>query len=82
MAKRWWEVPAVILLMLGLAMVSTYPLLQYFDTGIPFAPFSDGKVWNRSGDQVQLLYWFWLVKQNFIGAVPFDTNPYEFNYWF
>lgn len=65
--------------MLALAVISTYPLIHYFDTGIPYAPFGGVEVWNRSGDQIQLLYWFWLVKENFIGAVPFDTNPYEFN---
>ncbi len=79
MARRWWEISAVSLLMLALAVVSTYPLVSYFDTGIPYAPYGGAKVWNRSGDQVQLLYWFWLVKENFIGMVPFDTNPYEFN---
>lgn len=79
MARKWWEIPAVLLLMLALAVISTYPLIRYFDTGIPYAPFWGATVWNRSGDQIQLLYWFWLVKENFIGAVPFDTNPYEFN---
>ena len=35
MVKRWWEIPAVIMLMFALAVTSTYPLIQYFDTGIP-----------------------------------------------
>jgi hypothetical protein len=76
---KWWEVPVVCLLMLALAVCSTFPLIQYFDTGIPYAPFGGGKAWNRSGDQVQLMYWFWLVKENFMGAVPFNSNPFEFN---
>ncbi|MBN4065392.1 hypothetical protein JYT85_01950 [Desulfocapsa sp. AH-315-G09] len=79
MVKKWWEILAVFLLMLALAIISTYPLVLYFDTGIPYSPFGGAKVWNRSGDQMQLLYWFWLVKENFTGAIPFNTNPYEFN---
>ncbi len=76
---KWWEVPAVCLLMLVLAIISTYPLILHFDTAIPYAPFGGARAWNRSGDQVQLMYWFWLVKENFLGAIPFDSNPFEFN---
>jgi hypothetical protein len=79
MAKKWWEILAVFLLLLLLAIVSTYPLIRYFDTGIPYSPFGGATVWNRSGDQIQLMYWFWLVKENFLGNVPFDSNPFEFN---
>ena len=79
MAKKWLEIPAVSLLILALAILSTYPLLLHFDTGLPYAPFGGPTAWNRSGDQMQLLYWFWLVKENFMGAVPFDSNPFEFN---
>lgn len=69
----------VALAMLGLAIISTYPLIRYFDYAIPYAPFGGPLGWNRTGDMLQLLYWFWLVKENFTGTVPFDTNPYEFN---
>ncbi|MBU1140456.1 MAG: hypothetical protein KKA76_15880 [Proteobacteria bacterium] len=79
MAKKWLELSAVFFLMLALAIISTYPLILHFDTGIPYAPWGGPMAWNRSGDQIQLLYWFWLVKENFIGSIPFDTNPYEFN---
>jgi hypothetical protein len=79
MAKKWWEIPAISLLFLFLAVVSTYPLISYLDTGIPYSAFGGAKVWNRSGDQIQLMYWFWLVKENFLGHVPFDSNPFEFN---
>lgn len=78
MAKKWWEIPGICLLVLILAVISTYPLILHFDSGIPYAPFG-GEALNRTGDSLQLLYWFWLVKENFIGAVPFDTNPFEFN---
>ncbi|GAB4332623.1 MAG: hypothetical protein Kow0089_00610 [Desulfobulbaceae bacterium] len=79
MGRRGWEVCGVIVLMLGLGLVSTWPLALHFDTGIPYSSFGGPRVWNRSGDQVQLLYWFWLVKENFLGHVPFDSNPFEFN---
>ena len=79
LSGKWWEIPAVCLLMLALAVISTYPLILHFDTGIPYAPFGGPRAWNRSGDQVQLMYWFWLVKENFMGAIPFDSNPFEFN---
>lgn len=79
LSGKWWEIPAVCLLMLALAIISTYPLILHFDTAIPYAPFGGPKAWNRSGDQVQLMYWFWLVKENFLGAIPFDSNPFEFN---
>ncbi len=69
----------MFLALLILAIVSTYPLILHFDTGIPYSPFGGAKVWNRSGDQIQLMYWFWLVKENFLGHVPFDSNPFEFN---
>jgi hypothetical protein len=79
MTKKWWELPGITFLMLALAVVSTYPLILHFNTGIPYAPFGGEVTWNRSGDQIQLLYWFWLVKENFMGVIPFNTNPYEFN---
>ncbi|HKJ64139.1 MAG TPA: hypothetical protein VJ969_01970 [Desulfopila sp.] len=79
MAKRWYEIPAICLLFLALGLVSTYPLMLHFDTGIPFDSFGGNLTWNRSGDQMQLLYWFWLVKENVVGNVAFDTNPFEFN---
>lgn len=79
MKNKWWELPAVSLLLLALAIISTYPLIRYFDIGIPYAPFGEALALNRSGDQMQLHYWFWLVKENFMGTVPFDSNPFEFN---
>lgn len=79
MYKKSIENCLVALAMLALAIISTYPLIQYFDQAIPYAPYGGPLGWNRTGDMLQLLYWFWLVKENFIGAVPFDTNPYEFN---
>lgn len=80
MAKKASEVLAIVLILFSLALVSTYPLIQHFDTAIPYAPFGGEEVYNRSGDQIQLLYWFWLVKENLTGSVePFHSNPFEFN---
>lgn len=79
MSRKTVEICLVALGMLVLAIISTYPLIQYFDYAIPYAPFGGPLGWNRTGDMLQLLYWFWLVKENFTGAVPFDSNPYEFN---
>ena len=79
MFRQWLEICLVGLIMLALAIISTYPLVQYFDQGIPYAPYGGPLGWNRTGDMLQLLYWFWVVKENLIGAVPFDTNPFEFN---
>jgi len=79
MSRKTVEICLVALGMLVLAIISTYPLIQYFDYAIPYAAFGGPLGWNRTGDMLQLLYWFWLVKENFTGAVPFDSNPYEFN---
>jgi len=79
MAKKWYELPAICLLFLAVGLVSTYPLMLDFYTGIPFDSYGGNTVYNRSGDQLQLMYWFWLVKENVLGNVPFDTNPFEFN---
>ncbi len=79
MSRKTVEICLVALGMLVLAIISTYPLIRYFDYAIPYAAFGGPLGWNRTGDMLQLLYWFWLVKENFTGAVPFDSNPYEFN---
>ncbi len=78
MQTRWYEIVTVSLLFIIIGLFSTYPLVQYFDIAIPFGAFQDTLHWNKTGDQIQLLYWFWLVKENLLGNVPFDTNPYEF----
>ncbi len=79
MGKKWYEILGICLLFLVLAIVSTYPLIKYFDNGVLLKSTGGHLTWNRSGDQLQLMYWFWLVKENILGLVPFNTNPYEFN---
>ncbi len=79
MRIKWLEIAGVCLLMVILAVISTYPIINYFDMAVPFGSFLGEINWNRSGDHMQLLYWFWLVKENLLGHVPFGTNPFEFN---
>lgn len=80
--KKAVEITVVCLIMTGLALVSTYPLAEYFTRGVPWSAYRTDLPWtllNRPGDHLQLFYFFWLVKQNLLGAVPFNANPYEFN---
>jgi len=80
--KKVFEITIVSLVMTGLAIISTFPLLKNFTTGIPWSSFRSDLSWtllNRPGDHLQLFYFFWLVKQNILGHVPFNANPYEFN---
>lgn len=82
MARKSFEIFFVILLMTALAVISTYPLIKSFSTEIPWAVFRDdvsGSLLYRPGDHLQLFYFFWLVKENLLGHVPFNSNPYEFN---
>ncbi len=79
MRIKWLETAGVCLLMVILGLISTYPIINYFDEAIPFGSFHNEINWNRSGDHMQILYWFWLVKENILGHVPFDSNPFEFN---
>lgn len=73
------ETLAVSLLMLFLGIISTFPLITYFDSGIPWSFIDSALTRNKSGDHLQSYYWLWLLKDNFFGAADFNTNPYEFN---
>lgn len=80
--KKAFEIAIVSLIMTGLAIISTFPLVKNFTTGIPWSAYRDDLSWsvlNHPGDHLQLFYFFWLVKQNILGLVPFNANPYEFN---
>lgn len=68
--------------MTGLSLVSTFPLVKNFTKGIPWSAFRGNlshSLMNHPGDHLQLFYFFWLVKQNLLGLVPLNANPYEFN---
>lgn len=74
------DIILVIILMSILGLIFTYPLILYFNTGIPYAPFSGGDIpLLRTGDHLQVYYWFWLLKDNLFGGSALFSNPYEFN---
>lgn len=80
--KKAFEITIVSFIMTGLALISTFPLVKNFTRGIPWSAFRSDIPWtlfNHPGDHLQLYYFFWLVKQNLLGLVPFNANPYEFN---
>lgn len=80
--KKLFEITVVSLVMSGLALFSTFPLLKHFTTAIPWTAFRRDISWtllNHPGDHLQVFYFFWLVKQNLLGRVPLNGNPYEFN---
>jgi len=78
---RRWEPWAVTLLMLAVAVAATWPLALHFRTAIPCRTTAGRLFLNQPGDQVQLLYWFWLLRDNLFGTggPVFMRNPYEFN---
>ena len=79
---RWRELAAVFVLFTLLGLVYTYPLVWYFSTGIPTTRFPARGLettWMEPGDNLQLYYWFWLMKDNLIGGSSLFTNPYEFD---
>lgn len=74
------EIILVIILMFTLGLIFTYPLILHFNTGIPSDPFSgNGIPFLKTGDHLQLYYWFWLLKDNLFGDSHLFSNPYEFN---
>lgn len=80
--KKFFEIVIVSLIMTALALVSTFPLVKSFTKAIPWTAFREDISWsllNHPGDHLQVFYFFWLVKQNLLGLIPFNANPYEFN---
>ncbi len=80
MKKISVEISAVSLFMLLVALVATWPLAEHFFSAIPFKSTAGRVYLNQPGDQLQLMYWFWLLRDNLFGAgFTFMHNPYEFN---
>ena len=69
----------VILLMCGVAVIASWPLLPHFFAAIPCQTTAGRLFLDRPGDSLQLYYWFWLLKDNLFGPSGFMQNPYEFN---
>lgn len=81
MKKPFAEISAVSLLMLVVALVATWPLADHFFSAIPCKSTAGRLYLNQPGDQLQLMYWFWLFRDNLFGGngLSFMQNPYEFN---
>jgi hypothetical protein len=76
------EVLALFLFFLGVGIYASYPLIGYLSKAIPYAFITekgDELLPIVPGDHLQIYYWFWLFKDNLLGASPFFSNPYEFN---
>lgn len=80
MKKSSAEIIAVTLLMLAVGVAASWPLADHFFSAIPCRMTAGRLFLNKPGDQLQLLYWFWLLRDNLFGGGPgFMHNPYEFN---
>ncbi len=81
MKKIYVEIAAVTLLMLAVGVVASWPLADHFFSAIPCRTTAGRLFLNKPGDQLQLLYWFWLLRDNLFGGGGFGFmhNPYEFN---
>jgi len=80
--KKALEIFIVSLIMTGLSFVSTFPLIKNFGSVIPWTAYRADLsriALNHPGDHLQIVYFFWLVKENLLGRVPLNGNPYEFN---
>ncbi|MFH0953119.1 MAG: hypothetical protein V1873_02185, partial [Verrucomicrobiota bacterium] len=67
---------------IALGAVFSYPLVRHFGSSIPASYEMAGQQRDRfmfPGDQLQLLYHFWLVQDMIRGGTPWFHNPYEFN---
>ena len=75
-----WLLISCFYLLVGL--YATYPLINHFTQAIPYVFLPEGRAELLplvSGDHLQTYYWFWLFKDNVLGASPLFSNPYEFN---
>ncbi len=81
MKKAYTEIIAVALLMLAVGVAASWPLADHFFSAIPCRTTAGRLFLNKPGDQLQLLYWFWLLRDNLFGGGGFGFmhNPYEFN---
>ena len=79
MSRKLFEDLAVVLLMCGVAVAASWPLLDHFFAAIPCQTTAGRLYLDRPGDSLQLYYWFWLLRDNLFGASGLMRNPYEFN---
>lgn len=80
------HLPLLATIVCGLVVwaAATWPLPLLFRSAIPLAerraPNAPGLAINQPGDQMQLLYHFWLARDTFAGKTPAFANVYEFNF--
>jgi len=79
MKKGLFEHFLVLLLMCGVAVAASWPLVPHFFAAIPCQTTAGRLFLDRPGDSLQLYYWFWLLRDNLFGPSGFMHNPYEFN---
>ncbi|MBI1884467.1 MAG: hypothetical protein HYS08_09735 [Chlamydiae bacterium] len=73
---------ALFFYFLALGIAWTYPLIRYFDRGMPYAhaPSKECElVQLAQGDYIQLFYLMWLFKDAIQGGTPFFRDPYQLN---
>ncbi len=72
----------LLLYFLILGVLYTFPLIRYFDRGLPYTHASaENKpvVTLEQGDYIQLFYYMWLFKDALQGHTPFFKDPYQLN---
>jgi len=80
MSRRGWLLFCMGLL--ALAVAFSYPLTFYFTKGMPysFLPVPGLELLHQHpGDNIQLMYRFWLFEKALTGEIPFFSNDYEFS---
>ncbi|MEA3369325.1 MAG: hypothetical protein U9Q24_03105, partial [Candidatus Ratteibacteria bacterium] len=82
MKKNRLKIIFVILIFFSLSAVLTYPLISYFNRGIPYTR-TPAEGWDvrvlEQGDHLQLYYHFWLARDALRREKPFFVDPYEFS---
>ena len=82
MKKNRLKIIFIILIFFSLSVILTYPLISYFNRGIPYTR-TPAEGWEvralEQGDHLQLYYHFWLARDALRREYPFFVDPYEFS---
>jgi hypothetical protein len=80
--NRKTQMAVALISIVGLWVLLAWPLPRYARHGIPYAPHAPAGEAPRamvSGDHLQLMYHFWLLRDMVAGTTPWMYNLYEFN---
>ncbi len=80
--KKLIVISGLFLYFFLLGIIFTYPLIQYFDRGLPYTHIAienEPVVTLEQGDYIQLFYYMWLFKDAIQGHTPFFKDPYQLN---